>query len=104
MLTVRDVMSRPPLTVRPETSLKDVARLLVEHRISGLPVVDAGGRVVGVVSEADLLLKEGGAGQVRHRRLAWLLGESGATRAALAKTAARTAGDAMTRPPVTITS
>lgn len=102
MLTIRDVMSRPTLTVHPETPLKDVARLLVRHRISGLPVTDAGGRVLGVISEADLLLKEQGAANIGHRRLARLLGESTQTRAQLAKLAATSAGDAMTSPAVTI--
>jgi len=102
MLTIRDVMSRPALTVRPETPLKDVARLLVEHRISGLPVTDAAGVVIGVVSEADLLLKEQGVANVHHRPLARLLGESSATRAQLTKLAAITAGEAMTVPAITI--
>ena len=102
MLTVRDVMSRPALTVHPETPLKDVARLLVDHRISGLPVTDHDGRVVGVISEADLLLKEQGAANIAHRRLARLLGESTETRSQLAKLAATSAGDAMTAPAITI--
>jgi CBS domain-containing protein len=102
MLTIRDVMSRPAMTVKPETPLKEVARRLVEHRISGLPVVDDEGRVLGVISEADLLLKEQGPENVRHRRLARLLGESTETRAQLAKLAATSAGDAMTAPAITI--
>lgn len=102
MLTIRDVMSRPALTVHPETPLKEVARRLVEHRISGLPVTDADGRVVGVISEADLLLKEQGPASVHHRRLARLLGESTETRSQLAKLAATTAGAAMTAPAITI--
>ena len=103
MLTIHDVMSRPALTVQPETPLKDVARLLVEHRISGLPVVDRDGRVVGVISEADLLLKEQGPAAVPHRHLERLFGESPATRLRLAKVEATTAGEAMSSPAVTIT-
>jgi CBS domain-containing protein len=102
MMKIRDVMSRPALTVRPETPLKEVARQLVEHRISGLPVTDAEGRVLGVISEADLLLKEGGPANVRHRRFSRYLGDSPKTRAQLAKLAATTAGEAMTAPAVTI--
>jgi CBS domain-containing protein len=56
-MKVRDVMTTDVLTVTPGTSLKEVARLLVGHRVSGLPVV-ADGTVVGVVSEGDLLFKE----------------------------------------------
>lgn len=55
---VRDVMTTPVVTVSDSASFKEIVRLLHEHRISALPVVDAEGRIVGVVSEADLLLKE----------------------------------------------
>ena len=48
-------MTSPPITVAPETHCKHAAALLVRHRISALPVVDADGRLVGLVSEADLL-------------------------------------------------
>lgn len=102
MLTVRDVMSSPVVTVREKTPLKDVARLLVDDGMSGVPVVDADGRVVGIVSEADFLIKEQGATEVRHRRLARLLGESPETIAQLEKVEARTAAEAMTSPAVTI--
>jgi CBS domain-containing protein len=102
MMTVRHVMTRNVLTVRPETPLKDVARLLIDSGISGAPVVDESGAVLGVVSEADFLVKEQGAGAIRHRRLARLLGDSEATRHELDKVAARTAGAAMTSPAVTI--
>jgi len=51
-------MTAPAITVTPETHCKDAAALLVRHRISALPVVDAEGRLVGLVSEADLLTLE----------------------------------------------
>jgi CBS domain-containing protein len=102
MRTVQDVMTRSVVTVEPSTPIREVARLLVEHGVSGLPVVDARGTVVGVVSEGDLLVKEQGHRAVHHRPLARLFGESRATRAAVAKIEARTAGDAMSSPPVTI--
>ncbi len=102
METVRDVMTRTVLTVRPDTSLKEVARLLIERRISGLPVVDDAGRVVGVISEGDLLAKEQQPDAIHHRPLARLFGESAETRQLLAKAEARTAGDAMTSPALTI--
>ncbi len=102
METVRDVMTRSVLSVGPDTPLKDVALLLIEHRISGLPVVDGSGRVVGVISEGDLLVKERQPDAVRHRPLARLFGESAETRQLLAKAEARTAGDAMTAPAITV--
>jgi CBS domain-containing protein len=102
MDTVRDVMTRSVLSVRPDTPLKDVARLLIENRISGLPVVDDAGQVVGVVSEGDLLVKEQSKDAFRHRPLARLFGESTETRMLLSKAEARTAGDAMTSPAITV--
>jgi CBS domain-containing protein len=54
-MRAKDAMTSPAITVTPETHCKDAAALLVRHRISALPVVDGGGRLVGLVSEADLL-------------------------------------------------
>lgn len=54
-MLVREVMSSPAVTVGPESSLKATARLLDEHEITAMPVVDAAGRLLGVVSEADVL-------------------------------------------------
>ncbi len=56
-LKVGDVMSREVVTIAAETSFKHIEQLMHEHNISALPVVDASGGVVGVVSEADLLLR-----------------------------------------------
>jgi CBS domain-containing protein len=55
--TVESVMSSPVVTVTPETSFKDLVRLLRRRRVSGLPVVDQTGKLVGIVSEADVLNK-----------------------------------------------
>lgn len=104
MMTVRHAMTQSVIYVRPATPLKEVAQLLIDHRISGLPVVDDNGSVLGIVSEADFLVKEQGAEAVRHRPLARILGESRESRAQLAKLAALTAGEAMTAPAVTIAS
>jgi CBS domain-containing protein len=102
MTAVRDVMTRSVLTVQPSTPLKDVARMLIDNRISGLPVVDADGVVVGVVSEADFLVKEQGAEAISHRPLAMVLGHFSRSRAELAKVVAASAGQAMTSPAITI--
>ncbi len=104
MLKVRDVMAPSVVTVDRDTPLKDVAGLLVDRRISGVPVVDADGTVLGVVSEADLLVKEQGPDAIRHRRLARFFGDSSESRTQLAKLLAVTAGEAMTAPAVTIGS
>jgi len=52
---VSALMSHPVVTVTPDASIKDAARLLVTHGISALPVVDSAGELVGIISEADLL-------------------------------------------------
>jgi CBS domain-containing protein len=57
-MRVTEVMSRPVITIAPDASVKDAARLLVQHSISAVPVVDSSGKLVGIVSEADLLSME----------------------------------------------
>ncbi|MBD2409253.1 CBS domain-containing protein [Nostoc calcicola FACHB-3891] len=58
--TVADVMSRDPIVVRAETPLKEAIQILAERHISGLPVVDDGGKLVGIISETDLMWQETG--------------------------------------------
>lgn len=99
-MNVRDLMSTDMIAVSPETPLKDVAALLTEHSISGVPVCDADGRVLGVVSEGDILYKEQSHIDRRGGSLAWLV--DGSRYADVVKAAARTAGEAMTSPAVTI--
>lgn len=74
-MNAADVMTLDPLSVTPETSLVEAARLMLEHRISGLPVADAKGAVVGVLTEGDLL-QRAETGTERHRTgwLAFLMG------------------------------
>lgn len=57
--TARDIMTAPVHTVAPDTSSPEIAALLTGNRISAAPVVDAGGALLGVVSEYDLLAKTG---------------------------------------------
>ncbi len=54
-MKVTEIMSSPVITASPSTPLKEAARLLVEHGISALPVLDARETLVGIVSEADLM-------------------------------------------------
>ena len=95
-MKIRSVMSTHVVTVSPETTLKDAAARLVRYGISGLPVVDEQGHLVGVLSEADILAKEAGP-STRDGMLAWLIGEP--SRLHLD---ARTVGDAMSSPALTI--
>ena len=50
-----DIMVRPVVSVTPETTVAEAAGLMLDHRISGLPVLDRDGRLVGIISEGDLL-------------------------------------------------
>jgi len=71
---VRDLMTTDVVTVRSDMPLKEVAKLLLERRISGVPVVDDDGALLGVVSEADFLRKEAGDPVQRRRPgLRWLV-------------------------------
>jgi CBS domain-containing protein len=97
-MRVQDVMTNDVATARLETPLKEVAALLVEKRISGVPVCGADGDLVGVVSEADILVKEEGREPERRSVLArHFRGGNG-----VGKIAATTAGEAMTSPAITI--
>ena len=55
---VKDFMTPNPITVKPSESIETVVKVLAENRISGLPVVDDTGQVVGIISEGDLLVRE----------------------------------------------
>lgn len=93
-MRVRDVMASPVVTVAPDAALKEVASLLVERRINAVPVVDAGDRLIGIVSEADLLSLETGqvaaaggapphsAGEVMRQSVYTVTGDTDATAAA----------------------
>ena len=59
-MQVDEVMSAPAIAVTADTPLKDVARLFTEKRISGAPVIDSQGRVIGVISETDLVRRASG--------------------------------------------
>lgn len=96
-MNVSEVMTKDPVTIGADASLKDVARLFDQHRISGLPVVGHEHEVLGVVSEADIIVREAGA---EEAKTGWsgLLARFGGG----ARPIARTAGEAMSSPAVTI--
>lgn len=99
-MEVKDLMTRDVVTAAPEASLKDVAKTLLEHGISGMPVCDREGRILGVISEGDILYKERGRIERRSGPLAWLV--DGTSYTDVAKAHARTAREAMTAPAITI--
>jgi CBS domain-containing protein len=57
-LTVREIMQSDVITVGPETKVRELAEILAEHKISGVPVVDETRHVIGMVSEADVILQD----------------------------------------------
>ncbi|MBI3455941.1 MAG: CBS domain-containing protein [Candidatus Rokubacteria bacterium] len=65
-MKVYEVMTRDVVTVRPETPIQEAAQLMVSYGVSGLPVVDDRGSVVGILSEGDLILR-----QKRRERVPW---------------------------------
>lgn len=94
--TVRDVMTTGVIAVRGDTSFKEMAAMLGSSRVSGFPVIDRAGKVVGVVSETDMLIKE--ADRASHPEVFAGLRRS----RDLQKAAGVTAAELMTSPPVTI--
>ncbi|MFF7886589.1 CBS domain-containing protein [Streptomyces sp. NPDC020794] len=100
---VGSVMATEVVTARYGTPFKEVARLLSEHRISGLPVIDEDDKVLGVISETDLMVRQAGVPEPYEtpRRFRFTGLTRGARREA-AKGHARTAGQLMSVPPVTV--
>jgi len=105
-----DVMTTNVVTVGPDTSVQDVAKILSERGISGVPVVDAENRVIGIVSEGDLLHRietgtERRPERATGRRRSWWLDTIGRDEELArdyVKSHGRTAGDVMTREVVSV--
>lgn len=106
--TVRDVMTTDVVSVREATSFKELAELMTGHQVSALPVVADGMRVVGVVSEADLLHKEefkqqGFADDYRPELRARLRRRLADRGSGADKAAGSTAAEVMSTPVMTVT-
>jgi CBS domain-containing protein len=96
-----DVMTRDVITVGPRTSVSEIAALLLRRRISGVPVVDTNGKLVGVVSEGDLVRRVETGTDARRSWWLDLLTESSENAAIYAKSRGRKAEDVMTTNVVT---
>ncbi|PPK70943.1 CBS domain-containing protein [Actinokineospora auranticolor] len=94
--TIAEVMSRDPATARVDTGFAELVRLMAARSVSALPVLDEDGRVLGVVSEADLLAKE--SVQERPHAISALLRRH----AERVRARGTTAGELMSSPAVTI--
>jgi CBS domain-containing protein len=102
-MIVKDLMTAAPVSVRPETTLADAARIMLDRRFSGLPVVDEAGKLAGIITEGDLLRRpELGTEGGKHSWLAALF-EPSRLAADFAHTHARHVREAMTEGVQTVT-
>ena len=100
-MKARDVMAFPVITVKPNSSIEEVAKTFVQRRISGAPVVDDSGKLIGVVSEGDLMFRSEIGTERPHPY--WFLEYAGKEHLAAenVKTRARRVADVMTRKVIT---
>jgi len=102
-MRAHQIMTRPVVTVTPETTIVDAANLMLQRHVSGLPVVDVGGNLVGVVSEGDFIRRsEIGTGRRRGRWLRFILGP-GKSASDFVHEHGHKVGEVMTKSPLTIT-
>jgi CBS domain-containing protein len=96
IVNVSDIMTRDVITVTAESTIEAAARLMIEHRVSGLPVVDEDGAVIGIVTEGDLLHRAETGTERRHSRWLELLVGPGRLAQEYVRTHARKVGEIMT--------
>lgn len=102
-MRAHQIMTRTVVTVAPETTIRDAADIMLRRHVSGLPVMDAAGRLVGIVSEGDFLRRgEIGTQRKRGRWLTFILGP-GEEATSFVHEYGRKVSDVMTRDPLTIT-
>jgi CBS domain-containing protein len=98
-----DVMTPDPVCISPDASINDAIGLMLEHKFSGLPVVDARGSLVGIVTEGDLLRRtETGTQRKRSRWIEFLMGP-GRLATEYVQTTGRKVNDVMTPEVQTVT-
>lgn len=104
-MQARDLMTTAVLTVAPDTPVKRIAELLLAHGVSAVPVVEADGTPIGIISETDLVARSGGPDQSRHNWCVGVLaGGGGEPAEAFGRVdATRRARDVMSAPLVSIT-
>ncbi|WP_416139948.1 CBS domain-containing protein [Halomonas sp. HK25] len=96
-----DVMTQSVITVSPDSEVSEIASLLLEHGISAVPVVDDGGKVLGIVSEGDLMRRV--ENDTSPRKSSWWLKLfAGHDAADYVKSHGRRASEIMTKDPITI--
>ena len=100
-MKARDVMVSPVISVKPSCTVKEVAKTLLERRISAVPVVDDSGKLAGIVSEGDLMHRAEIGTQRRHSWWLRVFTGDDALAAEYTKAHARTVADVMTRDVIT---
>lgn len=97
-----NVMTSVPVTVHPETTLAEAARVMLEHQVGSVPVVDAAGRLVGILTESDLLRRPGLDDDGKH--VIWLKAFLNPSMLSVdyVQTHNRPVGEVMTRNPVSV--
>ncbi|MEA5582496.1 CBS domain-containing protein [Nodularia harveyana UHCC-0300] len=103
--TITDVMTRDPIVVRTETPLKEAIQILAEKRISGIPVVDDVGKLVGIISETDLMWQETGVtppAYIMFLDSVIYLQNPGTYEREIHKALGQFVGDVMSKDPITI--
>lgn len=102
-MRAHQIMTRPVITVTADTPIVEAANIMLQRHVSGLPVVDATGKLVGVVSEGDFIRRsEIGTGRKRGRWLRFILGP-GQTASDFVQEHGRKVAEVMTKSPLTIT-
>jgi len=102
-MRAHQIMTRSVVTVSPETTIVDAANLMLQRHVSGLPVLDPSGKLVGIVSEGDFIRRsEIGTGRKRGRWLQFILGP-GQSASDFVHEHGRKVAEVMTRSPLTIT-
>ena len=103
-MIAKEVMKKEVVTLREDTHVKEIARLMLEHDISGLPVVDEQGYVLGVVSELDLMRKQIKPNEPSIWTMLWGMDadREKKQRDAIRKYMGKTAGEVMTSPALTV--
>lgn len=99
----KDVMTSKIVAIRPDASVADAARLMTRHHLSGLPVVGAGGKLIGIVTEGDLLRRSELGTEPRHTWLS-ILASRGRRAEEYAHVHGHKVRDVMTRDVVTVSS
>src|SRR5262245_35481816 len=102
-MRAHQIMTKPVITVSPETTILEAANIMLQKHVSGLPVVDSGGELVGIVSEGDFIRRsEIGTQRKRGRWLRFILGP-GRSAADFVQEHGRRVAEVMTKDPLTIT-